>query len=155
MWHLLILSEDDATRQLGNGLALAADFLCLNQIQVCQCNNGWQKTVNSLKDKQLNQYTQRRILLIIDFDKCKNRLDLIRKDELVKTFQDRIFIIGSFSEAEDLKKCYDNTMSLEDIGKSLATDCSQWKNKCLNHCQNEVKRLCQDLSENVPSFTQK
>ena len=83
------------------------------------------------------------LILLIDFDKREDRLAKAR--EVVPTdLEDRVFILGAWSEPEDLRKS--GLGSYETIGKALAKDCREdtdttWGHALLQHNTGELDRL--------------
>lgn len=145
-WHLIILPEDDATRQIANGLSDSRDEL-ENAVQVLKECRGWQHTLDDLADQNLQDYPERRVLLVIDFDKAEGRLDYIKKNELVQEFHDRVFVIGSKFEAEDLKRALG--LKFNKLGEKLGKECSAWDTPLLADCKSEICRLKSDMEANL------
>jgi hypothetical protein len=143
--HILILPEDDANRQIANGFLLNP-ILNERAIQVLQPVGGWTKVVEEFKNVhayELQKYPQRKIALIIDFDNQAQRLSSV-KDDIPKELSDRVFVLGVLSEPEDLKAKLG--MSLEEIGASLAQECSDdtrelWEHSLLIHNKIELDRM--------------
>ncbi|SLM29874.1 conserved hypothetical protein [Desulfamplus magnetovallimortis] len=145
--HLLILPEDDANRQVANGFLLCSDLNDRN-IQVLPPSGGWIKALSQFKSNHINdmrKYDQRRMLILIDFDGDENRFEEAQKD-IPNDVSDRVFILGSFSETEELKKKIPGLNSYETIGKALAKDCVNetnniWGHDLLKHNQDELDRM--------------
>ena len=138
-WHIIVIPEDDATRHIGNGLINAFPQI-ENCIKVLPVTRGWTRAVKCVETLDLQQNKFRRVLLIIDFDKNKERLDIIREKKEFSEFKDRIFIIGCFNEAEDLKKLVGKS-NLEQVGKELGENCDYWSDHCLLDCRDDACRL--------------
>lgn len=148
--HLIIIPEDDATRQLAVGFTLITDFP--RKIDIRQPEGGWTKVVQRcLEDycPSMNSFPERRILLLVDFDGNPSaRRDLL-KSQLPEGLQERVYVIGVSSEAEDLKRrC--NHKSFEVIGEDLARECSSqthnlWKDELLSNNQAEIERFDRDV----------
>lgn len=145
--HILVLPEDDANRQIANGFLLNPN-LNIRAIQILQPSGGWRKALDSFTNNHLSkmrQYTLRMFLLLIDFDLNEDRLGSMQKlipDDLIN----RVFVIGSQSEPEGLKKGIANLNNFEDIGKALAHDCVNetyeiWGHELLKHNQKELDRM--------------
>ena len=143
--HLLVLPEDDADRQIANGFILNPD---LNEraIQILLPVGGWRRVVEEFQNVHahiMQQYPERRIVLMIDFDNQAERLSSV-KDEIPKELSDRVFVLGVLSEPEDLKANLGK--SLEAIGESLSQDCSDntqrvWGHDLLKHNESELGRM--------------
>jgi len=98
-WHIVVVPEDDATRQLGNGLSNAFPAIA-TRIKFLREAGGWTDAVATIKDLELDKYPNRRVLLIIDLDQDDTRLKFIRSQPEISKFNNRIFILGSFIAAE-------------------------------------------------------
>jgi len=144
--HILVLPEDDANRQIANGFVLDPN---LNEraIQILPAAGGWKKVVQAFRTvhaNQMNQYPERRIVLIIDFDDMLNdRLSDVQS-EIPEKLHDRVFVLGVLSEPEKLRAVLNK--GYEDIGKSLSHDCSDnirtvWCHRLLKHNESELDRM--------------
>ena len=142
-WHILVLPEDDATKQLGNGLARAFPAV-ENRVQVLREARGWEHAMDMIPSLDLKKYVQRRVLLIIDFDKDGNRLNFIKSKPFVVPFSDRIYVIGCFDEAERLKNLVGEN-NLERVGERLGTDCNYWSSPLLANCKSDACRLKNEI----------
>jgi len=141
--HVLILLEDDANRQLVNGFLLEVDFVRKIQFEEA---GGWGKVLDSFRSdhiETMRRYTQRYLILLIDFDSKKDRYG--RATEVIPDdLKDRVFVLGAWSEPEDLGKA--GLGSLETIGKTLARECREetdaiWGHDLLKHNAAELERL--------------
>jgi hypothetical protein len=145
--HILVLPEDDANRQIANGFLLDSN---LNErtIQILPPAGGWTKVINSFKNTHISgmyQYHDRMMLLLIDFDLDDKRLSHLKK-EIPDDLKERVFILGTLSEPEELKKNMANLKTFEAIGKALAQDCVNktdkvWQHTLLKHNRNELDRM--------------
>ncbi|MDY7022787.1 MAG: hypothetical protein SWJ54_15770 [Cyanobacteriota bacterium] len=143
--HLIILPEDDANRQIANGFQ---NYLNLNirAIQVLPEAQGWKDVVRRFEENyipSLQQYSQRRIVLLIDFDRDDDRINYIQRF-IPNNLADRVFVLGVFSEPEQLKKS--TQMTFEEIGEALADNCYNsnnefWNHQLLQHNQAELDRM--------------
>ena len=143
--HVFVLPEDDANRQLANGFLLH-ESVAMREIQVLPTAGGWTK-VRDLFQKvhiaEMVNYTQRHMVLLVDFDGKSNRLDEMKKaipDNLIE----RVFVIGAWRNPEDLKR--NKLGSLESIGRQLASECHEnrnavWSHDLLNHNATELARM--------------
>ena len=174
-WHLNILPEDDATRQLANGWCQVD---CLSQPSPLSRQffteiggHGWSKTIASIADQNLDRFANRHVLSFIDSDGDPDRVQKIQKDirQTYSSYIDRIFIIAVYPlvnngsiqkmEVEDLKKAFRQS-SLETIGKSLANEFiandytdNGWGHPLLRNNQSELARLrrvvpCRSVNSN-------
>ncbi|GHU08787.1 hypothetical protein FACS1894158_18220 [Betaproteobacteria bacterium] len=142
--HVCVIPEDDATRQLANGFGLHPS-LDINRFDLRPFTGGWLKTFDDSYIKDLRNYSARHLILLIDFD---NRDVNERLTHLKKMFppdiQERVYILGVYSEAEDLKREFKKPF--EEIGKILAEDCANgvtnsWGKELLKHNEHELDRL--------------
>lgn len=147
--HILIFPEDDANREIVNGLTLLPNIK-LNKIQIMQSEGGWIKLIESFKKNHLDKLKnneKRRVVLLLDFDSDPDRKESIKKeliDSLPISVKERIFIFGAYSEPEDLRR--KTKKSFETIGKELLKDCPDniselWSNELLQHNLTEVDRF--------------
>src|SRR5688572_14103605 len=103
--HLLVLPEDDADRQIANGISLE---LSINptRIQILPFAGGWHKVRESLSMEiaaTLNRYEHAYVLAIVDFDgNADRRMQVLERvpEELCH----RVFVMGCASEPEVAKK---------------------------------------------------
>jgi len=144
--HLLILPEDDPNRQIANGFLLNP---ALNErtIQVLPVAGGWIRVINEFKSvhvREMQRFSKRSILLIVDFDnQVEERLLQIQR-EIPKPLVNRVFILGALSEPENLRS--NLRRSYEDIGKALSQDCADntrtmWEHDLIRHNKNELDRM--------------
>jgi 5S rRNA maturation endonuclease (ribonuclease M5) len=141
--HLIVLPEDDANERIVNGFLVRLDS---RAIQVLGVAGGWRKVVEEFMNSQvskLQQYPERRILLLLDFDEDEKRLENVRQ-YIPNDLVDRVFILGVFSEPENLKS--DIRKGFEEIGKTLADDClndtnNLWGHELLKHNRTELDRM--------------
>lgn len=147
--HLLVLPEDDANRQIFNGFINHLNVKN-SAIQVLPIADGWKKAVDQLKIDNglgMGQYPQRRIVLIVDFDKKENRLSYV-EEQIREELRERVFVLGVQSNPEDLKRA--TKKSFEDLGKALAQDCSDntnelWGHHLLKHNKRELYRMASSV----------
>lgn len=149
--HVLVIPEDDANRQIANGFLLHHGLISRN-IQVLPPSGGWTRVVENLCTNQvpdLRRFAQRRIVLLIDYDRQFARRFQDIQQRIPADLSIRVFILGVFSEPEELKRDLGHT-GLEKIGEALADDCSRntdevWRNHLLIHNQGELGRLVNDV----------
>ena len=142
--HVLVLPEDDANRQLANGFQLDP-LLDARRMQILEEAGGWQEVLNRFKEDHLpemDRYASRHMILLIDFDKREDRLNIVRSAIPVR-LKDRVFVLGAWSEPEELRQ---NLGSYESIGLSLAKECrdgteEKWTHGLLCHNAGELARL--------------
>lgn len=147
--HVLILPEDDANRQLARGFTL--DLPATSQkIKVLHPAGGWLHVIEQFKTEHvsyLNRFSDGFMILLIDFDEQPDRLSLV-KSHIPSNLQDRVFILGVWSEPEALRQT--NLGSWETIGLAMAQDCRDdtetiWGHSLLQHNATELERLRQSV----------
>ncbi|ACK70457.1 conserved hypothetical protein [Gloeothece citriformis PCC 7424] len=149
--HLLILPEDDANRQIANGFVLSLN-VNYRRIQILAVADGWGKVVNIFLEDyvdEMRQFTNRNMVLLIDFDQRQDRLSYV-KDKIPNDLIDRVFILGTNSNPENLKKATQKTY--EQIGETLAKDCPDkknplWEHELLKCNQSELDRIIPVVKE--------
>ena len=145
-WHLFIKPEDDANRQLANGFVESLSFLAQTKVQIDRPAGGYLKALEFVADAQLERFPERRLLILIDFDKSAD----IRKRivERYSSVNNRIFVLGAKPEAEDLRrelKCH-----LCECGAKIADSCEDsgcaiWAIDSLRHNEKSLSRLCPEI----------
>lgn len=146
-YHLLIIPEDNANRELANGF-LRHPNINLGRVRVLGNAGGWKKAIDSLDEmcQSMAKYQKRHVLILIDFDKDSDERKKAFSEKVDDSFQDRCFLLGCLDEPEILKKEL-NESYYENIGKKLAESCYDnkidgiWHCDQLNHNSNELKRL--------------
>ena len=144
--HVLVLPEDDANRQLANGFLLEVDPVRMRRMQVLPVAGGWNDVLESflaehVREMDLN--TARFMVLLIDFDSNEGRLEAA-KNRIPERLQSRVFILGAWSEPEDLSRA--GLGLYEAIGSAMAKDCREetetiWSRDLLRHNAGELARL--------------
>ncbi|MCZ7558425.1 MAG: hypothetical protein M5R41_18720 [Bacteroidia bacterium] len=143
--HLLILSEDDAVRQVVLGFLLD-DRVAIRRVQSLPVSGGCTK----VRDAFLNDYAAsmldfplRHILLVFDCDGDVDRIPQLQQ-QIPADIRDRVFLLGSLHDPEALSRACGKKK--EAIGKHLATECAEgsdalWSHEYLAHNQTEAARL--------------
>ena len=140
--HILVIPEDDANRQLANGFCLG---LSIRQVQVLPVAGGWKHVLELFKSDHIggmNQYPQRYMVLLIDFDGRPDRLETA-KSYIPTHLLERVIVLGVWTEPETLKE---PGQTYESIGQSLARECRDgqnetWSHDLLRHNEGEIERL--------------
>ncbi len=146
--HVFVLPEDDANRQIGNGF-LQAPALQPRRIRILPEAGGWTAVRDSFArehNRAMAVYPQRRMILLVDFDRQKDRLQEVMK-KVDPSLHERVFLVGAWGEPEELRK---DLGSYERIGRALAEDCakratSTWGHPSLKHNEGELSRLQSDV----------
>jgi hypothetical protein len=141
--HVLVLPEDDANRQLANGFLLN---IVTRQVQALVEVGGWAQVRDRFVSDHIDgmrKYSDRFVVLLIDFDGHLNRLKTM-KAAIPDDLLDRVFILGTLSEPELLRQA--GLGSYEVIGKGMADDCrggtqAIWSHDLLRHNEGELARL--------------
>lgn len=144
--HVLVLPEDDANRQLVNGFRLVVDSTRQRQIQALPVAGGWGNVLElftSAHVPEMEKCPTRRMVLLIDFDGDEGRIEFV-KDKIPAALADRVFVLGTLSQPEDLKKA--RLGSYETIGLKMGMDCRDetdtiWGHDLLRHNAGELDRL--------------
>jgi hypothetical protein len=139
-----VLPEDDANRQIANGFFLD-EFLLQRQFYILEEAGGWTQVLerfHSIYVAEMEKIAARHMVLLIDLDNKSDRLKYA-KEAIPEHLRDRVFIVGTLSEPEDLKP---DLGSFETIGIAIAKDCREgtnvtWGHKLLQHNAAEVDRL--------------
>lgn len=142
--HVFVLPEDDANRQLANGFQLDP-LLDARRMQILDEAGGWQEVLNRFKADHLpemDRYASRFMVLLIDFDGQKDRLNTMR-EAIPSHLKERVFVLGAWNEPEELRQ---NLGSYETIGLAMAKDCRDngevtWAHNLLCHNAGELERL--------------
>jgi len=142
--HVFVLPEDRANSQLANGF-IGDEHVSTRKIQVLEEVGGWKEVLSRFKldhIASMDRFPQRMMILLIDFDGRQDRLSFA-KNEIPERLSDRVFILGAFTEPEDLKT---KLGSYEEIGLALAKDCREetdttWGHELLRHNAGELERL--------------
>jgi hypothetical protein len=143
--HLIILPEDDGIRQVVNGFLtdISVDAGCVDVRRVA---GGWIKTKDAVARDlrgRMTQYPNAHLLVLVDLD-----TDIGRVDHLLEVapaeYRDRVYVLGIKGESEDLRR--DFGMSLESIGKEIATGCVSdvfdvWNHDRLSANGKELRRI--------------
>jgi hypothetical protein len=144
--HILVLPEDDANRQMANGFLLDLDQAVLTRIRVLEEAGGWTEVLGRLNSDHvagMERYTERLMVLLIDFDGREARLQDANA-RIPSHLTERVFILGTLSEPEALKSA--SLGSYETIGRAMAKDCREgtdttWGHDLLRHNASEIQRL--------------
>jgi hypothetical protein len=148
--HVYVIPEDDADRQIADGFVLHPRVKEA-RIQVVPPAGGWFKVLNTFRDEyipKLRDYPNTHVVMVIDFDDQVEKRKADFEQEIPADFRTRVFVIGSKHTPETLKK--DAKKNFEDIGKSLAEDCSAstaglWGHEQLCHNDADRKRLIETV----------
>jgi len=144
--HVFVLPEDDANRQLANGFLLEIDQARQRRMQVLEEAGGWVAVMERFLTDHvagLESNSERLVVLLIDFDGRQERLENA-KGRIPSPLTDRVFILGSLSDPEALRRAGLGTY--ETIGRALARDCREdtetiWAHDLLRHNPSELARL--------------
>jgi hypothetical protein len=143
-----VLPEDDANRAMANGFYLRID--APRQMALLRPAGGWHKVLECFKSDHIAEMevqSNRFMVLLLDFDCSADRLE-DAKAAIPDHLADRVFILGVWSEPEDLKK---DLGTFEKIGMQMADDCLEdtdktWGHYLLLHNSSELERLRERVS---------
>lgn len=147
--HIFVLPEDDANHALANGFRLNPN-LSQRSIQVLPSAGGWIKVQSQFEMEHIlpmERYQLRYMVLLLDFDEMAKRRDEVSK-VVPPHLCERVFILGVWSEPENLKKA--GLGSLESVGSKLALECENetritWDHELLRHNNIELVRMASKL----------
>ena len=147
--HIMILPEDDANRQLAIGFLLEINPTKQRQVRVLEEAGGWIRVFEAFELeylKEMDKFPKRVMVLLIDFDGDHNRRGDAKNKYIPERLYDRVFVLGSPLEVEDLKR--DLKLKPETIGAIIAKDCREGTNQLFerhqdlrNNNQNELNQL--------------
>ena len=148
--HVYVIPEDDRDRQIADGFVLHHDVKH-TRIQVVPPAGGWFKVLDTFRDEyisKLRDYPAAHIVMLIDFDDQVEKRKADFENEIPNEFKTRVFVVGSKHNPETLKRALN--IGFEEIGKSLANDCSagtteHWDHEQLQHNDPERQRLVQTV----------
>jgi hypothetical protein len=142
--HLIVVPEDRPYRKIAKGFEGAVPTRGARRIQVMPEAGGWLEAVKQVETDlhKLRRYPERRLVLLIDFDGDANRR-LYVEDRIPQEVKDRVFLLGSFEEAEDLTPGLGHP---ESIGGQVGRACEAshdgpWGHELLRHNATELDRL--------------
>lgn len=141
--HLVVLSEDDATRSLAVGFSDQAT----GQIDIRRPAGGWPSVLHQFQFTylaHLRKYDKAHVLMLIDFDQQYPERWHHFQAHIPADVADRVYVLGAHDEAETLKN--EQKMHLGPLGEQLARECREqkhvhWVCPQLKHNHPEVERL--------------
>lgn len=141
-----MLPEDDANREIATGFQLHVHESRQRRMQVLRVAGGWSKVLKEFKKNHVAQMEENPrcfMVLLVDFDRSKVRLKKA-KAAIPESLAERVFVLGTWSRPEDLKKAKLGTY--ETIGSLLADECGDltettWGHRLLKHNAPELLRL--------------
>ena len=147
----MVLPEDDANRQIANGFHQQITWTRLRQMQVLPVAGGWKRVLTEFQSAHvpaMNRCGNRYMILLIDFDGRVERLQEA-KAEIPAELTDRVFILGTLSNPENLRA---ELGAYEQIGAAMASDCRDgtdivWGHALLHHNESELHRLRDPICE--------
>jgi hypothetical protein len=147
--HVHVLPEDDANGDMANGFLLELASPGSGRLQVLPASGGWRNVLQDFASNHvagMDRYTERHMVLLIDFDDSAERLNYAM-DRVPERLRDRVFILRVLSEPEKLPS---SLGSPETIGKAMAKDCRDgtdeiWGQPLLRNNAGEISRLRQHV----------
>lgn len=142
--HILVIPEDDANRQLANGLHMMIEPGRQRQLQVLREVGGWRRVLKTFEEEYivyLTAYPAGHVVLLVDFDLQEDRFLEVKKC-IPQDFADRVFILGAWDEPESMRELGTPEM----VGRLLASDCRDqttqtWGHPMLKHNVDELARI--------------
>jgi hypothetical protein len=143
--HLRVIPEDDANRQIVVGF-MTHPSVSETVVGIESPAGGWPNVLESFSEvfvSYARNYPKSHIALLIDFDQVMGRRAYF-EERIPDDVKHRVFVIGSWNEAEDLKR--ELGMTLEAIGEKLAQECAEgqlrlWNHTLLDHNREELNRM--------------
>lgn len=145
--HIVILPEDDANRQIANGFLTHLNVK-YRSVRILPLAGGCKKTADKFEKELIPlmmQYREMTVILLIDGDQKQSEANnySYAVAKVPNNLKNRVFILGVFSEPEELKK---EIGSYEIIGEKLADDCydntdTLWGHSLLVHNKSELERM--------------
>lgn len=145
--HVVILPEDDANRQIANGIMMNSNVKQRN-LKILSPARGCKKTADQFEKDiipEMSKYPDMNVIMMIDFDEKQGSVNNFSyaKSKIPDNLKNRVFVLGVFSEPEKLKK---GNGSYETIGEKLAEDCynnthTLWQHQLLKHNHRELHRM--------------
>jgi hypothetical protein len=153
--HLLVIPEDEANRQILTGFNTHLDVNS-RRIQVEPVAGGWKKALEKFKSDHItgmNRYDRRHVLIVIDFDRHPERLEMAR-DYIPENLRERVFVLGCLSEPERIREV--TGMTKEQLGEALAEACvcgqgDVWNSEMLLHNETELERMKRTICPHLRS----
>ncbi|MFN0134603.1 MAG: hypothetical protein ACKVS9_00625 [Phycisphaerae bacterium] len=146
--HVIVLPEDDATRQLATGFV---DYPAVHahRIRVVSPAGGWVKAVDLMCSSympHMRSYNSAHLVLVIDFDKDSDRYRTAIEPRVPAELRNRVFVFGPLTNVEVLKR--EARRKTEELGRDLASECErgesqQWSMPELQHNLPERDRALQ------------
>jgi hypothetical protein len=152
--------EDQANLNLLNGFVNYWGISDSAVLITPTCNGGkkvWKKFEREYISS-MNEYPERLILMLLDFDESVDNFNRTpikfqkAQETIPPSLKDRVFILGSWKEPEDLKRSLQK--KYEEIGSDIAKECvdgkgssnsSIWNNEFLRYNIPEIQRMKQKL----------
>ena len=146
--HLIVVPEDDANREIALGFMIGVEHSKARCVRIEPVARGWVKVVEVCEAlvPTMMKFAGRHIVLLMDFDGAFDRRSALVIAKVPLTCRDRVFLLGTRDEPQDLKVELRDS-SFESIGKKLAKACesnlmnSEWNAKQLNQNAEELARL--------------
>jgi hypothetical protein len=119
-------------------------------VHIQEVAGGWLKVMEHFVSDHIADMTNvqdRYMILLIDFDGDGRRMEAAKR-HIPQHLSDRVFILGTLTEPEDLKAS--RKSPYEQIGAAMALDCRQdtdtiWSHELLQHNAGELTRLRQPV----------
>ena len=147
----MVVPEDEPYRKTAKGFEGIVPEPYARRIHVMPEAGGWLEAVKQVEADlhKLRRYSDRRLLLLIDFDGDSSRRDYVFQ-RLANAVQaevlSRVYLLASLKEAEDLTRPEVKLGNYASIGSQIGIACQSaqadpWQHTLLNHNQAELARL--------------
>lgn len=148
--YLIVLFEDNAYKDLFMGF----QFSTQRQVKQNTVYGGFKYIYleltnnDSLTLKELKKYSNAYVLAMIDADldsQSESNIEKL-KSSICTEYKERVFVVGSQYEAEDIKKTVIEQGKWKSVSKKLENscineDCGLWQDEMLEHNSAEIARL--------------
>ena len=123
--HVYVLPEDDANRQIAKGFEFSVNETKARDYKVLPVAGGWRKVRDLFQEihvAEMEKDVLRYMVLLVDFDEDAKRLTEMKR-VIPVALVDRVFVIGIWTEPEDLYRHGLGTK--ENFGRQLASECHE------------------------------
>jgi hypothetical protein len=138
-----VVPEDDAYARIANGFLRTVAEQRSRRVQVMPEAGGWLPALAQIETDlhNLRKIPNRRLLLLIDFDKQSDRRQYV-VERVPQELRSRVYLLASLDYAEAIK----GLGHLESIGFQVGEACQSeqegpWKHPLLAHNETELSRL--------------
>lgn len=148
--YLIVLCEDNAYKDIFLGFEISEH----PQISLKPVYQGFDDILfqltnpNSMTSKELKRYNKSYVLALTDADLDSQSESNIKKlkDSIPNEYKDRVFVMGSKYEAENIKRAIIGKGKWKGVSQELEKSCRDencelWRDEMLNHNMEEIISL--------------